>query len=163
MQSEWFDIVILTIVVLSAIRGYISGLIMQLASLIGLVCCAFFAGQVAGIINPYINSSVYALRPLSYFLAFVIIMIAFFIIGKALESFLKALKINTLNRLSGAIFATVKWLFLASILLNLLVEFDQRQQLIKSNVRENSHSYPYVKAIAPAVIPFLQNSPLNPP
>ena len=159
MEQNWFDIVILVILIFSFIHGYISGLVMQLASLIGLLCCAFFAGKVAETVSPYIisftNAPDYAILPLSYLLAFVIIMIIFLVIGKTIEGFIRAIKLNILNRLSGSVFSVFKWLFLTSIVLNLIVGADQQQQVIKSDVKESSHTYPYIEDIAPYFIPFL--------
>jgi len=132
---------------------------MQLASLVGLIVCAIFAGKIAQILSPYIISltgaSDYAIKALSYLSAFILIMIVFLIIGKLLDSFFKAVKINLLNRLAGSVFSAAKWLIIISILLNLIVSVDKNEHLIKADIRENSLTYPYVKAITPRFIPFL--------
>jgi membrane protein required for colicin V production len=159
MPSESFDIIIAGILVFALVMGFISGLVMQLASLLGLVCCAFFAGKIAGLGHPFITKFIdlpnYILVPLSYLLAFAIIMLAFYLAGKLLEGFIKAIQLNLLNRLTGSVFSAVKWLILTSILLNLIVIIDKNEQIVNCNIKENSLSYPYVKPIALSFIPFL--------
>ncbi len=59
-----------------------------------------------------------------------------------IESFMDALAMNTLNRLAGAVFCAAKWIILTSILLNLIVEFDQDKKIIKEDVRSQSYTYP---------------------
>lgn len=159
MQLTWFDIIISVIVILSLLKGYMSGLVMQIASLAGLLCCAFFAGKIAALISPYLISitdvSDYLIKPLSYLFAFILIMIVFLLIGKFIEGFMKVIRINTLNKLIGSVFSVAKWLILTSILLNILVGLDPNQRIIKSEIKEKSHSYHYIKNIAPYFIPFL--------
>lgn len=156
---NWFDLVILCIVVLASIKGYISGLVKQLASLAGLIVGGIFAGYVAGFISPYIleltGVSDHIIKPLSYFFAFLGILIAFWFLGTVIQSILEFAKINTLNRLAGSLFSVLKWLILISVLLNIIVELDAKDRIIKKNIQESSFTYSYVKAITPYFIPFL--------
>jgi membrane protein required for colicin V production len=147
--------------VFSVVKGFLSGFIMQLASLTGWVCCAFFAGQAAAFICPlfafFANMPAYVTVPLSYLLAFIVIMCLFFVIGRLLSGFIKLIRLNTLNGMAGAFFSAVKWFVLASVVLNLIVVLDRNERLIKQEIKENAVAYPYVKAIAPAFIPFFNN------
>ncbi|MDR1808796.1 MAG: CvpA family protein [Prevotella sp.] len=159
MSSVAFDVIIVILVVVSTLMGFISGFVMQLASLLGLLCCAFFAGKTAELCYPFLAKltgiSPSVLLPLSYLLAFIIIMIVFYVLGKLLEKFIKAIQLGVVNRLLGSLFSVAKWLLLASILLNLLVIFDEEEHIIQNRVKENSLSYPYIKPLAPSFIPFL--------
>ncbi|NDV77356.1 CvpA family protein [Dysgonomonas sp. 511] len=159
-QLHWFDLVILIIIGLTLVRGAFSGFIMQAATLLGVILGAIFAGKLSEIIAPklmeLVNASSHIISPLSYIVAFVLIMIALIFAGKLLESAIDALKMTALNRLAGAIFCAVKWLIVFSIILNIVVEFDQNRQLIKDDVRETSVSYPYIMKIAQTVIPYLR-------
>ncbi|MBD8388101.1 CvpA family protein [Dysgonomonas sp. BGC7] len=157
---NWFDLTIIIIIAASLIRGFFTGFIMQVATLAGLVLGAIFAGKLSEYIVPHlielVSLSPHILGPLSYTIAFIIIIVALLFAGKLLESFIDALKMNFLNRLAGSLFSAAKWLILFSILLNLIVEFDQNERLIKKDVRENSHTYPYVIQVAQTVIPYLR-------
>lgn len=156
---NWFDVIILIIIIGSSIRGFSSGLIKQLASLAGLILGAIFAGQAASFIFPYlkeiINGEDYFIKPISYLLAFICIMIIFLLLGKILQGIFKAIKLNFINKLAGAFFSTAKWLIIISIIINLLSEFDSKEYILKKDVKENSKTYSKIKNIAPYFIPFL--------
>ena len=157
---NWFDLIVIILVLVSLGKGAFSGLVMQVASLAGLVLGAIFAGQLSALVAPELirltDASPHIIGPLSYIVAFIAILVGLFFAGKLVESFVEALQMNSLNRLAGAVFCCVKWVVLFSILLNLLVEFDQNKVLIKEDVREKSYTYPYITKISQTVIPYLR-------
>jgi membrane protein required for colicin V production len=160
MELNWFDLVVVILVLVTLIKGFFSGLVMQIASLAGIILGAVFAGKLSGYIAPrlinLIDGSPHIIGPLSYIVAFIAILVALFFAGKLLESFVDALKMTTLNRLAGAVFCAAKWIVVFSIVLNLVAEFDQHKRIIKEDAREKSHTYPLVTEIAKAVIPYLR-------
>ncbi|MDR2956214.1 MAG: CvpA family protein [Prevotella sp.] len=157
---NWFDLVVVILIVLTLVKGFFSGLIMQVATLAGIILGAIFAGKVAEYITPELlnitNASPQIIGPLSYALAFVVILIVLSFAGKLLESFADALKMDTLNKIGGSLFCAAKWVVIFSILLNLLVGYDQDKKIIKEDIRENSHTYPLVMEVAQTVIPYLR-------
>lgn len=157
---NWFDLAIIAIIIATLIRGAVSGLIMQLASLAGIVLGAIFAGQLSHIIAPRLialtNSSERIIGTLSYIVAFALILIAIFFVGKLIQSAMKALEINAANRIAGAVFCSAKWLLLISIILNLVVELDKDKLLIKQDVREQALTYPLVIKTAQLAVPYLK-------
>lgn len=159
-NMNWFDLVVVVIVVLSMIRGLFSGLVMQLATLAGIVLGAIFAGKLSEYIAPQLikitDASPHIVGPLSYILAFIAILIGLFFAGKLIESFVDAIKMTSLNRLAGSIFCIAKWIVIFSILVNLLVEFDQEKKIIKEDVRNESYTYPLITEVAKTVIPYLR-------
>lgn len=160
ISMNWFDLVIIILAVITLIKGFFSGLVMQIASLAGLILAAIFAGQLSGLLAPKLieltNASPHIIGPLSYIIAFILIIVALLFAGKLLESLVDAIKMNTLNRLAGALFCCAKWIIVFSILMNLLIEFDQDKNIIKDDIRQESVSYPYVMDIAQTVIPYLK-------
>lgn len=157
---NWFDLIVVILVLVTLAKGFFSGLVMQIASLAGLILGAIFAGQLSALLAPKLlsltNASPHIIGPLSYVIAFLVIIVALLFAGKLLESFVDAVKMNTLNRLAGALFCCAKWIIVFSILLNLLVEFDQNKTIIKEDVRKNSQVYPYITQISQTVIPYLR-------
>jgi membrane protein required for colicin V production len=157
---NWFDLIVIILVLVSLGKGAFSGLVMQVASLAGLVLGAIFAGQLSALVAPELirltDASPHIIGPLSYIVAFIAILVGLFFAGKLVESFVEALQMNFLNRLAGAVFCCAKWVVLFSILLNLLVELDQNKVLIKEDVREKSYTYPYITKISQTVIPYLR-------
>lgn len=162
---NWFDLIIIILIIASLIKGYISGFVMQLASLCGIILGAIFAGKLSEAITPKLidiaDGTPHIMGPISYIIAFVIILIVMLLLGKAIQSVIKAMELNFFNRIAGAIFCSAKWLILFSILLNLITEMDQNKLLIKKDVRENTYTYAYVKKIAPLAIPYLRFDWIN--
>lgn len=160
LNINWFDLVVAILIILTLIRGFFSGFIMQVATLAGIVLGAIFAGKLSEYIAPELikitDASSHIIGPLSYIVAFIAILIALFFAGKLIESFVDALKMTILNRLAGAVFCTAKWIVIFSILLNLLVEFDQNKNIIKEDIRNESYTYPLISEVAKTVIPYLR-------
>lgn len=156
----WFDLLVIVLVAATLAKGFVSGLIMQIASLAGIVLGAMFAGKISEFIAPrfiqWIDGSPHIIGALSYVVAFLLIMVALLLAGKAVQSFVKALNLNAANRVAGAVFCCVKWMVVFSILINIVAEMDQGQRLIKENVRTQSYTYNAVATISQIVVPYLK-------
>lgn len=157
---NWFDLVVLILIAVTLLRGFFSGLVMQAATLAGLILGAIFAGKLAEYLTPHIlsvtNAPLHIMGPLSYILAFILILIILVLAGKALESLVDAVKLTILNRLAGAVFCAAKWLIILSILLNLVVELDKDKRIIREDIRTESYAYPLVSDLSKTVIPYLR-------
>lgn len=157
---NWFDLVIIIIALITLVKGFFSGFVRQIAALAGLILGAIFAGKLSEMIAPQLISltqaSPHIIGPLSYIVAFIIIIVALFFAGKLLESFIDALQMDLLNKLAGAFFCCAKWIVLISILLNLVVELDQNKHIVNEDVREKSYTYSLIMDIAQTVIPYLR-------
>lgn len=157
---NWFDLVVVVIVLLTFVKGFMSGLVMQIASLVGIILGAVFAGQLAPIIEPYLLSwtggAPHIIAPLSFIIAFLLILMALILAGKLIQSLVDALSMSILNRLAGALFCAAKWIIIFSIAINLLAEFDQNKRIISEEIRTGSQTYPFITEIARTVIPYLR-------
>ncbi|SHF60015.1 CvpA family protein [Dysgonomonas macrotermitis] len=156
----WFDICIFIVTAYCIFKGYKTGLVKQLATLAGLVAGAVLSGQISTIIRPLIQgkteSSDYILEPLSYILAFAIIMLAFYLLGTLVQGILEAAKMGTLNRLAGIVLCLTKWMFAISIVLNLLIKVDTNRIIISHETEARSKTYKYVQPLAPYLVPYLK-------
>lgn len=156
----WFDIIIIIITIYCIIKGYKSGLVKQLATLLGLVAGAMLSGQISEIILPFLeqklNTTSYLLSPISYLLSFGIIMVCFYFLSTLAEGILETIKMGKLNRIAGALFCIAKWFFAISIVINIISMFDKNQTFIKNNTIAHSISYKYIQPLAPHIIPFIE-------
>lgn len=156
----WLDIVILVVCALALARGLKTGLIMQIASLLGIVLGAIFAGKIAELIYPYLlnmtDNLEHIIAPISYLIGFILILLGVNLIGKAVHSLIHAILLGPINRIIGGIFCLTKWVLIMSILLNLTVLFDRNKSIIKEEVRHNSYTYSILSDVAQAIIPFLR-------
>lgn len=157
---NWFDILIIIVTLYCILSGYRSGFIKQLSSLVGVVVSAMLSGKIADLIFPYIKNigqtPDYITAPMSFVVAFLIILIAFFILGRMLETIVKTLKMGILNKLCGSAFCLIKWFFLISIIINVLTTLDDENKLINKNITEESKTFIYIQKFGPKIIPYLK-------
>lgn len=157
---NWLDVVVFAICIIALIRGFFTGFVMQIATLAGLILGAIFAKDIAMVIYPHIagwmdNSENIAL-PLSYFVGFILILIGVTIVGRIINSLVKVVLLGPINKLAGAVFCMGKWIVIISVLLNLLIMFDNKKAVIKENVRDSSKVYPVLIEIAQTIMPYFQ-------
>ena len=73
---NWLDITIGIPLIFAVIKGYRSGLIMQVAILIGVVVSVVFAGKLSEYIAPYFPETIgipaHLIPPIAYIIAFCI-------------------------------------------------------------------------------------------
>lgn len=157
---HWFDITVFVLAAISVVYGFTSGLIRQLALLVGIVLGGIFSGIVADKLYPFMEKHMHMeahiMAPLSYVLAFLLIMILVIFVGTMLQSVLKAIKLDFLNRLAGAAFCLAFLMFVMSICLNLLVEFDRDKSILSEETRTNTYTFSIVQSVAPTVVPYLR-------
>ncbi len=159
-QISWFDILVVIITIITLIKGYTSGLVMQIATLGGVLLGTVFAGVLAKYISPLLlnwtKAEIHIIAPLSYIISFILIFIALILLGRSLQSVIKVVKMNFLNRIAGSIFCLTAWMIVLSILLNTVLEFDKNNKIISLDLQTKSYAYPIVKEISPLVAPFLR-------
>lgn len=157
---HWFDITVFVLAAVSIIYGFTSGFIKQLALLVGIVLGGVFSGLVADKIYPYMEKFMHfephIMAPASYILAFLLIMVAIVFVGNMIQSVLKAIKLNILNRLAGAAFCLTFLMFVLSVGLSLLVEFDRNKSILSEEVRTETYTFSVVQSVAPAIVPYLR-------
>lgn len=117
---NWIDLAITIIAGLSLIRGYRSGFIKQITSVLALVVAGFFCSKVALLLSPlivrYFDVSAQVLKVASLSLSFVIIVWAIRFFSRKVERIISFSIIKTLNRFLGAILSPLVSLSLLSVL-----------------------------------------------
>ncbi|MDD2244256.1 MAG: CvpA family protein [Dysgonamonadaceae bacterium] len=156
---NWFDLTVSIALILAMISGIRKGLIMQLAGLAIVIISAVFGGELAKIIQPWIMSTFSmefsSASVLSYIIAFLAISLLIFFLGNIVQGVLKAINLNFVNRLFGAIIGMGTMMVILSILLNLVLMIDKNEIIIKKEIKENTFFYERVEAVVPAIVPYL--------
>lgn len=156
----WLDIFFAVVCIAAIVRGLMTGLVLQVASLAGIILGAIFCGKVAEAIYPHligiIGNSESITGVTSYILGFIIILLAVNLIGRLINSVADSVILKPINRIAGAAFCLIKWIVIISILFNLVIHIDNDQQMIKKEVREQSHTYPILVNVAQSIIPYLR-------
>ena len=156
---NWFDLVILILLLIAIVNGYRNGLIQQLVGLAIILLSAIFGGKLAAYILPELNRfielSPNLARVLSFVLAFAAIALVISFIGKLIQRLLSVILLSTVNRILGSIIAVGTLMFILSIILNLVLMLDKNESLISKEIKKESFFFERVEAVVPAVVPYL--------
>lgn len=164
-MMNWFDIIIIIILIGAFIKGLHKGFVKQLFGLVGIIAGAIFAGRVASLILPFlihtVNISPNVAGVFSYIIAFTIIILLIRIVASFFHRLLKLIQIGFLNSTLGAVLSIGCTMIILSILLNLAVVLDPEEEVITKDIKENTFFYSRVQVVVPTVVPYLKNSIWN--
>lgn len=162
---SWFDIIVSIILLLGFVKGAQKGLVMQLAGLVAIIIAAIFAGKAAKIILPFLlnntNISISVATVISYISTFTAIVFAVRFVGKMLHGLFEAIHINFLNKILGAIIGVASTMIVLSILLNLAIMLDPKEELITRNIKSETYFYSKIQVVVPAIVPYLKKDLLE--
>ena len=157
---NWLDLAIITGLGIGLIKGLVAGFIKQAVSLIALIIAIVFAGQVSVPVRIFLMQHITGdgvspqiITALCYIIAFVLIIAAIVLIGKAVNFAIKLTPAKPLNILLGGLFGIFIWALSLSILFNLFAIFDAGSTIIPSSLKESSTLYHPVKDLLPMIYP----------
>jgi len=151
------DFILLVPVVWLCIRGFSKGLIIELASLIGLIlgilAAYYFSGYVRDFLKDYFSFKENTLRIIAYIVTFLAVILVVYLIGKIIEKFIDIVAMGWLNKILGAVFGLAKGIVLVSILLFIIEKTDPGEKIIKPQVKEKSMFYRPVMEVVHWAVP----------
>lgn len=154
---NYLDIIIIIPVILFAFLGFRKGLIIELATLLALVC-GIFAGIylsdfVSNIMKNAFGMNERYVQVVSFALIFIAVLILVYLLAKIIEKAVKMAALGIVNKLLGSVFSICKILFILSLLIWMFNKIDINQTIITREKRDNSLLFKPVGAIAPLLIP----------
>lgn len=112
------DIVILLLMLVGAWRGFTKGLVLSVASLVGLVggvwAAAHFSHLAADALSKHVDWSVNSMSMAALALTFLAVVVAVHLLAKLLEKLLDLVALGVANKLAGAVFGMAKTALIAS-------------------------------------------------
>jgi membrane protein required for colicin V production len=153
------DIIIIILLLWGAIKGFISGLIVQALMLAALVLGVWggieFSGFAAVYLAKWLSISIKVSQVLSFVLIFVIVLVIIYLMAKLLTDKLGKGSFGKLNRIGGVIFGMFRMAFMASVLVVIIQRVDVNRKLLTPETTHASKLYTPVSKIAPAIFPHL--------
>ena len=150
MQMEelnYFDIVIATIVLFVAARGFLHGFIKEFIGLVGLIGGVYLASRYGLETGLYLSEHVYPLesKSLIFIIGFMVFLVSFWLSSLIISAFVLAVTkkegMGFVNRLLGFIAGGAKIFCVLAIFVYLFNRVDVVKQNVSSIV-ENSQTYP---------------------
>jgi len=153
------DIFIVIPLVWFGYKGLTRGLVLELASLIGLILGIYagihFSHYAENFLVDTFHLSGKYLPVISFIVTFIVVILAIYLIGKIIEKLIDLVALGFFNKLLGLVFGILKGALLISVLFFVINSFDLNQRMIKPHVKENSLLYGPVEKIVPAIVPWL--------
>lgn len=130
-------------------RGFVNGLIKEVLSIIGIILAVFLTFQymepVGEFISPFFEPKSSFVPFVSGFLIFISTLAVVHLIAFLSRKFLETIRLNFINRISGAAFGFLKSGIVISAILLILAGFN----IPSKEVRQDSATYAYMVYVAP--------------
>jgi membrane protein required for colicin V production len=160
VKMSTIDIILGIFLLYFAFKGFTNGLIISIATLVGLVAGCYAASHFSEFTADWLQQDMGLkssnIRLIAYVVTFVIVIVLIFLLGRFMTGVVKTAGLGIVNRLAGTIFGIAKGLLIASFLILMFARIDPKGSLVTADQKKKSVLYKPVSAVAPAVIPLLQ-------
>ncbi|MFW6226764.1 MAG: CvpA family protein, partial [Bacteroidota bacterium] len=116
---NYIDIILATILLYAAYRGFSKGFVIQIATLIalllGIIGAIRFSHFVASVLIEKLELTGKSLPVVSFALTFIGIVILVHLIARLTDTLIKAIALGFINRLAGAVFTIAKFGLIMSV------------------------------------------------
>ena len=156
------DIILLVVFAYALFTGFRSGLIMQLSTLVAVGAGIWGAIEFSDRVEVWLTDQVELgtmTGSVSFALTFLVILIGVNLLGRMLTKMLDMAMLSLPNRLAGAALATLKYGLIISALLQAAQGSGALDIILPEEKRQESMLYGPVSALAPTIIPAIENSP----
>jgi membrane protein required for colicin V production len=153
------DIFIVVPLVWFGYKGARRGLVIELASLAGLILGIYAAIHFSGFTEEFLADTFELtgkyMPIVSFIITLVVVIIVIYLLGKIVEKLIDMVALGFFNKLLGLAFGILKGALLVSVILFIINSFDTNQRFLKPHVKENSLLYEPVEKIVPTIVPWL--------
>jgi membrane protein required for colicin V production len=149
MDFNTFDVIILSITIILAIKGFFNGIIKEISGLVGIVLGVYLGSTYYESAGEYINSSIFkipnesAINVVGFVTVFVLTYLLCIILGLILSKIIKVAQLGIIDRVGGLIFSAGKFFIIVAVVITMLSKIEaMHNQLEKWS--KNSITYPYL-------------------
>ncbi len=139
---NYIDIVILLFLLYGAFRGFSKGLIIEVATLAGLILGVFIAIRYSpfteGILKDFLNITSRYLSYIALAVTFLLVVIVVYLLGKMLTRLVDIISLGLVNKLLGTLLGIAKYFIMVCVLLMIVDALNDKFYFISEETRENS-------------------------
>ena len=139
---NYIDIVILLFLLYGAFRGFSKGLIIEVATLAGLILGVFIAIRYSpfteGILKDFLNITSRYLSYIALAVTFLLVVIVVYLLGKMLTRLVDIISLGLVNKLLGTLLGIAKYFIMVCVLLMIVDALNDKFHFISEETRENS-------------------------
>lgn len=156
---NYIDFIIVALLVLGVARGFMDGLVKEVASLAALILGIWgaikFSSYTAAQLYDFFDMTGRYVGIIAFAITFVVIVIIIHFIGMVIDKFVTSLSLGFLNRLLGTAFGLVKTALILSVILVVLNAIDARHPFLPKEKIEQSRFYNPIADLVPSIFPVL--------
>lgn len=142
MAVSYIDIVILLFLLYGAFRGFSKGLIIEVATLAGMVLGVFiairYASYTEGILRDFLNLSSRYLSYIALGITFLLVMICVYLLGKLLTKLVDIISLGLINKLLGMLLGIAKYFIIVCVILMITDALDDKFHFINEETKQKS-------------------------
>ena len=142
---NYIDIILLLPLLYGAYRGFSRGLIIEVATLLGLLLGVYiaikFSGYTEDFLRDFLNLSSESLSYVALGVTFLIVIVAISLLGKMLTKLIDIISLGMVNKLLGTVLGIAKYFVFLCIALFIVEALDGKFHFINEEVKEKSLLY----------------------
>ena len=156
---NYLDIIMGSLVLFGAVKGFFKGFIIEAASIVALIVgilgALLFASTIGGLLSTYFDFDTIPPTGIIFALIFIVIIISINLLAKLLTKFIKMAALGLINRIFGSLFGGLKFAIVLSALLLLLNQFSFLFQYFDTRILEESILYDPIKNLGEILFEWL--------
>jgi membrane protein required for colicin V production len=161
---NWIDFIIIALLAFGLIQGFINGLIIEIAELAALVMgiwgAIHFSGWTADKLSGWFDMQSSWTGIVAFAFTFIAIVIAVYLLGKLIDSLLKAIALGFVVKTLGAVFGVLKTALILSVIFVFLNSIDQKRHFLPSSMIAKSFLYNPIADLVPSIFPMIEGGDL---
>ena len=161
---NWIDFVIIALLAFGLIQGFIDGLIIEVAELAALVAgiwgAIHFSGWTALKLSEWFDMQSAWTGIVAFAITFTAIVIAIYLLGKLIDSLMKAIALGFVVKTLGAVFGVLKTALILSVIFVFLNSIDQKKHFLPTSTIAKSILYNPIADLVPAIFPMVEGGDL---
>lgn len=142
---NYIDILLLLPLLYGAYKGFSRGLIIEIATLLGLILGIYiaikFSGYTENILRDFLDISSKYLSYIALSITFLIVVIVIYLLGKMLTRLVDVLSLGLFNKILGTVLGIAKSFIVICVILWIVDALDDKFQFIDKETKENSLFY----------------------
>jgi membrane protein required for colicin V production len=161
---NWIDLIILAMLAYGLIQGFINGLIIEIAELAALVLgiwgAIHFSDWTAGKLSGWFDIQSSWTGIIAFAVTFIAIVIGVYLLGKLLDTLLKAMALGFVVKSLGAVFGVLKTALILSVVFVFLNSIDEKRHFLPSATISRSFLYNPIADLVPSIFPLVEGGDL---
>lgn len=139
---SFIDIIIILFLLWGAIEGFLKGLIIEVATLAGLIFGVYLAIRYSPyteeILRDFLNVTSRYIAYIALAVIFVVVVAGVYVIGKLLTKLVDILTLGWVNKLIGSVFGILKYMVIVCVLLLILDAVNSKFEFLSEETLQKS-------------------------